>query len=141
MKKKYFTLFMLIYCFVNQTYGQSLNDKNQIISECLSFKILNELVHEKVPVNFNEYYILNHGIDFTGSNDIEIKEKRVTFIEKSQINTSQPYYLFHTIVIEERKAFVRYYFAFFDKNIEKKIPITINFEKNGDFWQVISYRL
>ncbi len=141
MKYIYFTILSLICVFLNQVYGQSFEDKNQIISECISFQFLTEIVLKKAPDNFNKYYVLNHGIDFSGSKNINVKGKQVSFIEKSQTNTYTPYFLFHTINVEENKAFARYYFIFIEGNIEKIIPVTINFERNGSFWKVISYEL
>ena len=80
-------------------------------------------------------------IDFTDLYNMKVDGTKVSFIDKSQISVTNGCFLFHTVNVEESKAFVRYYFTYNINNIEKVIPITIDFVKEGSSWRIINYTI
>lgn len=141
MKKFYFSLFLLFCGIINMAYGQSLKNKEQIISECISLQALKEKLPIELQRNVSEYKVLNHGIDFTDLYNLKVNGTKVSFIDKSQTSVTNGYFLFHTVNVEDSKAFVRYYFTYTLKSIEKVIPITIDFVKEGSSWRIINYTI
>jgi hypothetical protein len=115
--------------------------QNQIIDQCLSFDKLIENIPGDWYQNISEYVILNHGIDFNFPNDYTINEKGVSLINKTEINSSIPYFLFHTLNISENKVFVRYYFIYTDNMVEKSIPVTLEFERVNSAWVIKNYTI
>ena len=126
---------------LNSVKGQSITDKNQLILECLSFESLQKSLPKEVQSELlQECTIVNHGLDFNGSYDLMVNRKKINFIDKSQINELKPFFQFHTISIDGKKAFVRYYFTYFINKIQKIIPITIDFEKDTS-WKIIKFTI
>jgi hypothetical protein len=140
MRKFYFTLFLSICGIINMAHGQS-KDKEQVINQCISLETLKEKLPAELQRNINEYKVLNHGIDFTDLYNMKVNGVKVSFIDKSQTSITNGYFLFHTVNVEESKAFVRYYFTYNVNKIEKVIPITIDFVKEGSSWRIINYTI
>jgi hypothetical protein len=95
----------------------------------------------QVKDQMDQYYILDHGLEFYLSSDFKISNKKVRLIGKQEISALRPYFLFHTLNIQNKKAFVRYYFVYTLKGVETTIPITIDLEKRNSLWQVTNYTL
>jgi hypothetical protein len=100
-----------------------------------------EQLNKKIPEKTTNYYILNHGIDFSNSLNLEVNGKKISFLEKSDLNISKPYFLFHTLNIDGNTAFVRYYFKYTIDNLEKVIPITLSFQKKELKWEIVNYSI
>jgi len=127
-----------------QTFSKSvisITDQNDLIKECLIFKPLREKISKKFFAETPKYNVLNHGIDLKVSSNLSVNDKRIFFLTKENLRTTNSYFLFHVINVEKKKAFVRYYFTYKDKNVEKRIPITIDFEKNNTTWNVVNYSI
>ena len=78
-----------------------------------------------------EYSILDRSLPFDISSNLEVNGKKVIFLTKQELNPSKPCFLFHTLSIENSKAFARYYLDFTINGVKNIIPITIDFEKNN----------
>ena len=115
--------------------------QNQIIEQCLTFQPLEVKIPTEIKAQIVEYYILDHGVEFYFSPNIEINGKRTSLISKGEINSSKPYFLFHTLFIESNQALVRYYFIYTNKGVEITLPITVEFKKNNSLWQVSNYSI
>jgi DNA-binding transcriptional regulator WhiA len=144
--KRLYLLFLC--CFVTSTQSQTsfdsskfLRDQNDLILECLQFKPLELKIPKEVFKELSKYYILNHGIDFDRSTNLKANSKQVLLITKTDLVTVKSHFLFHTLSVDNDKAFVRYYFVYTDKGIENTIPITIDFKKNNGIWQVFNYSI
>lgn len=134
MKKIYLIICLSLLYSPFKTLAQSSNDKNQILQQCVSLEQLNE----KIPKKTTNYYVLNHGIDFSNSLNLEVKGKKISILEKSDLNISRSYFLFHTLNIDGNTAFVRYYYKYTIDNLEKVIPITLSFQKKESKWEIVN---
>ena len=141
MKKIYLIIYFSILYVPNVILAQSYNDKNELISQCVSLQALFEKIPKETQKKLTNYYILNHGIDFDNSLNLEAKGKKISFLEKADINTSKPYFLFHTLNVDGNTAFVRFYFTYTVDMLEKTLPITINFQKKGTIWEIVNYSI
>jgi hypothetical protein len=148
LKKAIWTL-LLFYSFnnslkaqVNNIYAQTDQVSSEIISQCLN----NNSLWEGSPLSFNNIstlYILNHGVELDLSSTLEVNNKPVVFINKGDIETlgNPPYFLFHTLDIEESKAFVRIYLSYVSNNETKTSNIEIYFTKNNNHWEISNDQL
>lgn len=115
----------------------SVQDQNAIIKACLTFQELKN----KLGTNNHAYNILNHGIVFKNPLSQSLNGQKISYVSKTQLRSLNSYFLFHTIDIKEDKAFVRYYFTYTDNGVQKRIPITIDFEKTKSEWQVVNHTI
>jgi hypothetical protein len=136
---------MFFESFINQNDSaqglQQNQDQKEIIKQCLTLKSLQDKMPAQVKDQMDQYYILDHGLEFYLSSDFKISNKKVRLIGKQEISALRPYFLFHTLNIQNKKAFVRYYFVYTLKGVETTIPITIDLEKRNSLWQVTNYTL
>jgi hypothetical protein len=119
----------------------SVEDQNAIIKECLSFKILMDKIKNEAKFNSSDYNILDHGIEFKKPLDKVLNGEKISFITKAELKLKSSYFLFHTIDIKKDKAFVRYYFMYTTNGMQKRIPITIDFEKTKAKWQIVNHTI
>ncbi|MDD5148971.1 MAG: hypothetical protein PHC28_00625 [Flavobacterium sp.] len=145
MKKIYlFLLCGIIFHVQSQTSANSnfsSPDKDQLIQKCLVFQPLVDKIPVEVQARISDYYILNHGMEITFSQVLKVNGKGVSFLTKGELTPTKPYFLFHTLNIENDKAFVRYYFIYTNNGKETTIPITIDFVKINSVWQVFNYTI
>jgi hypothetical protein len=136
---------MFFESFVNQNYSaqelQQNQDQKELIKQCLTLKPLQDRMPAQVKDQMDQYYILDHGLEFYFSSDFKISNKKVRLINKQEISALKPYFLFHTLNAQNEKAFVRYYFVYTLKGVQTTIPITIDLEKRNSLWQITNYTL
>jgi len=117
-------------------------DHNDVISRCLTFNHLDSEVPSVSLTDLAEYEIMDHGVEFHFSTDFTVNEHSVSLITKGDANTgSEPFFLFHTLRIEDNSAFVKYNFVYYvggQKNIK---PVEISFVKEEGSWTVENYSL
>lgn len=119
----------------------SVMDQDELIRQCLVFQPLEAKMPLEVLAGVSEYHILNHGIDFKIPSHLEANAKRVSFLTKAALDSTETYFLFHTLSIVNNKGFVKYYFVYNDKGMKITIPITIDFEKNKSVWKIVNYSI
>ncbi|PQB03141.1 hypothetical protein BST83_17610 [Polaribacter filamentus] len=134
-------LFTLILIPQNIAAQKSMSDQDQIITKCITIEQLEAKIPVDVKAQMSEYYILNSGIKFYFSSTFEISNKKTSLISKGEISLNKPYFLFHTLNIDNEKAFVRYYFIYSYNDVETTVPITIEFVKNNFLWQILNYKI
>jgi hypothetical protein len=134
-------LFTLILIPQNLAAQESMSDQDQIITKCLTIKQLEDKIPEDIKAQMSEYYILDHGVKFYFSSKFEISNKKTSLISKGEISLNKPYFLFHTLNIDNEKAFVRYNFIYRYNDVETTVPITIEFVKNNSLWQILNYKI
>lgn len=145
MKKIYLLLLCGIITHVqSQTLDNSnpsSQDKDQLIQKCLVFQPLVDKIPVEVQARITDYYILNHGMEINFSQVLKVNGKGISFLTKGELTPAKPYFIFHTLNVENDKAFVRYYFIYTNNGEETTIPITIDFVKINSVWQVLNYTI
>lgn len=114
-------------------------EQDQIISQSLT----HESLYEQSEIDINSigtFYVLNHGVDLNFSSDLKINDTLVVIIGKSDIGTlnNEPYFLFHTLNIQDSKAFARVYLTYIKNGETKTFNEDIPFIKTNGQWQIES---
>ena len=145
MKKIYLLLLCGIISHVQSQTSTNSNlsspDKDQLIQNCLAFQPLVNKIPVEVQARITEYYILNHGMEIVFSRDLKVNGKKTSFLTKLELSPAKPYFILHTLNVENDKAFVRYYFIYTNNGKETTIPITIDFVKINTVWQVLNHTI
>ena len=136
--------FLLVITFCNTVNAQDgkLNvNSNQVPIEIISKSIGNNELWEESTLDFNTItplYILNHGVNLDLPSNLKVSGKPVVLINKGDINElgNPPYFLFHTLNIEEAKAFVRLYLSFNMNGERKSDNVEIYFLKTQNGWEI-----
>ena len=117
--------------------NDSKSDQEQLIKQCLTFQPLLDKVPAEVRAQMDGYYILDHGIEFHFSSDFKILNKSVSLINKQGIRSNTPYFLFHTLHMDDKKALIRYNFNYTYEGVDTAIPMVIEFVKKNSLWEVL----
>ncbi len=109
----------------------------EILSACLT----HESLWGQLPMNsrnIDTYYILDHGTTINISQDLKINGKPVSLIQKNYLPhiSNSPYFIFHTLNIEQSKALVRLYLICNIDGNEKIVTSVFSFIKENNHWKL-----
>lgn len=122
--------------------SQNEIDHNSIITSCLTFSHLDAKVPSVAINDLEEYEILNHGVEFNFSSNLKVNNRDVSLISKGEaFNGTEPFFLFHTIRINDSKAFVKYYLEYKMGGQVEAQSVEISFVKEENEWIVENYSL
>lgn len=116
-------------------------DHNSIMTNCLTFNPLDAEVSSVALTDLSSYAILDHGVKFHHSNNFEISDREVSLITKGDVNSSTPYFIFHTLRVNDTDAFARYNLVYFENGQEMMKTVEIFFKKQDADWIVEKYSL
>ncbi len=119
-----------------QSIGQT-SSQVDIITQCIT----NVELWGKAPQGLkpqSDFFILDHGVEFDIPQNFLVNDISTSLITKSDLSSigHHPYFLFHTMNVEEHKAFVRLYLVYKDEDDEKTISQELNFIKTNNQWQL-----
>ena len=117
------------------------SDQDQIIEQCLSFRPLVQKIPNEVLARITEYEILDSGIAFKSSLNIEIHDKATTLISNEDLSQSQAYFSFEELSIENDRASVEYKFTYVNNGIGYTISISAVLGIFNDHWSVMNYEI
>lgn len=129
---KRFSLTLLFFLIGVIAKAQS---QDEIITSCLT---LPALVSQSDIASNPNYQILDHGVTFDFSQNLQVESKDVELISKQMIS-SQGYFLFHTLKIENNTADVIYRYVHSENGVEQEIPLSAKFNKINNVWTMDSY--
>jgi hypothetical protein len=141
-RKSVTALFLFSHFVTNFVSGQNHVQKlhlqqDQIISQSLTHESLYE--QSEIDINsIGSFYVLNHGVDLNFSSDLKINDTPVVIIGKSDISilNNEPYFLFHTLDIQDAKAFVRVYLTYTKNGETNTFNEDIPFIRTNGQWQI-----
>tara|TARA_R110002051_G_scaffold64139_3_gene116818 strand:+ start:18439 stop:18906 length:468 start_codon:yes stop_codon:yes gene_type:complete len=146
---KLITILFLFYSCFSTVKAQENNGNEyvgQLPEEIISQSLSNTHLWEESSLSFNavsSLYVLNHGVELDLPTNLEVSGKPVVLINKGDIGTlgNSPYFLFHTLKIDEVKAFVRIYLSY-DVNGERATNnVELNFLKTQNGWELSNNQL
>lgn len=150
MKSSLFTLKSVLALFIifqfatNLVFGQNdgqstSSEQDQIVPQCLTHVSLYE--QSGIDVNSIEtFYVLNHGVELNFTSDLSVNNTPVVLVGKSDLVglNSAPYFLFHTLNIEDSKAFAKVYLTYSDNGEIKTSNVHVTFLKLNGQWQILN---
>ncbi|WP_074674517.1 hypothetical protein [Maribacter dokdonensis] len=148
LNKSILILFIFYSCITTmkaQDYNKN-GDLDQIPNEIITQSLSNPNLWKESNLSFNTtstLYVLNHGVDLDIPTNTIVSGKPVVLINKGDIYAlgNPPYFLFHTLKIDDSKAFVRLYLSF-DVNGKRKTNNTeIYFLKTQNGWEITNNQL
>lgn len=131
-----------------QLSGQSAFSQTHVNADVIPVEILTKsIMHQELwkestlSINdVNTIYILNHGVKALNDLPLNLKlnNKPVILINKSDIGTlgNTPHFLFHTLNVEESKAFIRIYMSYLFNGERRTSNLEIAFVKNNGDWEI-----
>lgn len=146
---KSIVVLLLFYSFLSTIKAQEYSENGylgQIPEEIISQSLSNTHLWEESSLSFNAVstiYVLNHGVELDLPTNLEVSGKPVVLINKGDIGTlgNPPYFLFHTLKIDEVKAFVRIYLSY-DVNGERTTNnVELYFLKTQTGWEISNNQL
>lgn len=146
---KTLVVLFLFYSFFNTMNAQEhYNNEHsgEIPKEIIFQSLSNSNLWEESTLNFNSVstlYILNHGVELELPTNLELGGKPVVLINKGDIDAlgNPPYFLFHTLNINDVNAFVRIYLSY-DLNGERKTNnVEIYLLKTTNGWEISNNQL
>lgn len=117
------------------------SNQDEIIEQCLSFRPLVQKIPSEVLARMTEYEILNSGIAFDSSLNIEINDKATTLISNEDLSHNQAYFSFEELSVENDRASVEYKFTYVNNGIGNTISITAVLGIFNDHWSVMNYEI
>ncbi|APQ18043.1 hypothetical protein [Maribacter hydrothermalis] len=146
---KLITILLLFYSCFSTVRAQENNGHEyvgQLPEAIISQSLNNAKLWEESTVSFTDVptlYVLNHGVELDLPSNLVVSGKPVVLINKGDINAlgNPPYFLFHTLKIDEVKAFVRIYLSY-DVNGERTTKNEeLYFVKTQNGWEVSNNQL
>ncbi len=133
MKKCAMFLFALLTTFMVKAQSH-----DEVVKACLT---LPELVNEIEEVNsFSNYQILDHGVVFDLSLNVELNGKEVVLISKDMIS-NQGYFLFHTLDVKGDEAHAIYRYVRSTGGNELVSRVELKLSKLNGTWNVGTYSI
>lgn len=129
---------------MSNVYSQttlSNTDKDELVKKCLTFQPLMDKIPTEVQGMMSNYFIYGKSNELNITQNLIINGKSISFLDKSDLSTTKPFYDFFTLNIDTNTAFVRYYFSYNQNGENTTIPVTINFIKTNSVWQVLQHTI
>ena len=116
-------------------------NQEEIIAQCLTFKPLLDKIPTDVKNKMEKYFILNKGLNIEVPSKMKVKSIPIFEISNDEIKSTEAFYTFHFLKIEENKALVRYVFTYTKNDIIITIPMSIEFTKINSQWKESNYKI
>jgi hypothetical protein len=129
---------------LSNVYSQttvSNTDKDELVQKCLTFQPLMDKIPAQVQGMMSNYFIYGKSNELNVTQNLIVNGKSISFLDKSDLSITKPFYDFFTLNIETNTAFVRYYFSYNQNGEKTTIPVTINFIKTNSVWQVLQHTI
>jgi hypothetical protein len=129
---------------MSNVYSQttvSNTDKDELVQKCLTFQPLMDKIPAQVQGMMSNYFIYGKSNELNVTQNLIVNGKSISFLDKSDLSITKPFYDFFTLNIETNTAFVRYYFSYNQNGEKTTIPVTINFIKTNSVWQVLQHTI
>lgn len=137
MKK--FTLIILFATATICSFGQSRQDKAQILQLCIDLPELQQYYPLGSDGTHKQIAVMQHGVSF--DTDIEVSKfgKNIQFLDKNEISVFgiTSYFLFWTYRIEENAAHIDFVYNYIDADDQPSMQrVIVNLQRRSSSWIV-----
>jgi len=142
MKK--ITLIILLAIANICSFGQSRQDKAQILQLCIDIPELQQYYPLDAEGNPMQIAVLQHGVSFDMAIEVSKFGRPLQFLDKNEISVLglSSYFLFWTFKIEENMAHIDYVYNYMDADNQPKIHnVILDMQKLNGRWIVINSKI
>jgi len=132
--------FIVLFAIANIcAFGQSQQDKAQILQLCIDLPGLQQYYPFDTDGTHKQIVVMQHGVSF--DTDIEVSKfgKSVQFLDKNEIGVMNitSYFLFWTYKIEQDVAHIDFLYHYLDtENQLVTLRVVVEMQKSYDLWIV-----
>ncbi len=139
-------LFFITFLGRASTFPNTPSEVEEVPTELLSLCLSNAAIWDQLSFgedSLDAYYILDHGVDVDIQNNLKLHNKSVMLIGKRDLGAlnDAPYFLFHTLQVNEDSALVRVYLTYKEAGEEKTVHAELSLEKRTGIWKVIKSQI
>lgn len=119
-------------------------DQRLVLQKCLDLEVLQPYYPKARSGEYQQLYVLQHGVSFPSDMAVWVGGKALTFIGKSDLASGkiEAYFLFYEFAIAGETARVDFVYNYDQTStLKKMLVVSLDLQKTGNSWTIVEQKM